>query len=59
MKILQRFMNLLKLFSIKRNEAIYTCLKNNIPLTDENINEIKQIIKHKKELKDKQKIKNN
>ncbi|MEN9335681.1 MAG: hypothetical protein RLZZ500_668 [Bacteroidota bacterium] len=41
--------NFLKLFSTKREEAILTCLKNDIALTDENIREIESILKQKKE----------
>ena len=47
MKIIQKLKNSCKLFSIKRDEAIYTCLKNNIPLTDENIEEVREILKQK------------
>lgn len=47
MKILERIKNYLRLFSIKRNEAIYTCIQNDIPLTDENIKEVMGILKHK------------
>lgn len=48
--ILQKIKNLLKLFSIKRDKAIYTCLQNNIPLTDENINEVIDILKQKEQI---------
>lgn len=47
MKLLQQIKNYLRLFYIKRNEAIYTCIKNDIPLTDENIKEIMQVLQHK------------
>lgn len=47
MKVLQKFKNLLKVFSIKEDKAIYTCLKNNIPLTDENIKEVMEILKQR------------
>lgn len=47
MKILEKIKNYLKLFSVKRDEAIYTCLQNNIPLTNENIKEVKEIVKQK------------
>ena len=47
MKTLQKLKNLCLLFYIKKNEAIFTCLKNNIELTDENIREIKIILKQK------------
>ena len=41
--------NFLKLFSTKREEAILTCLKNDIELTDENIREVESILKQRKE----------
>lgn len=47
MKILERIKNYLRLFFIKRNEAIYTCIQNDIPLTDENIKEVMGILKHR------------
>lgn len=47
MKILERIKNHFRLFSIKRNEAIYTCIQNDIPLTDQNIKEVMGILKHK------------
>lgn len=47
MKILERFRNFFRLFSVKKDEAIYTCLKNDIPLTDENIKEVMEILKQK------------
>ncbi|WP_297868978.1 hypothetical protein [uncultured Flavobacterium sp.] len=47
MKILERIKNYLRLFSIKRNEVIYTCIQNNIPLTDENIKEVSLVFKQK------------
>lgn len=50
MKILERFRNFIRLFSVKKDEAIYTCLKNDIPLTDENIKEVMGILKQKKKI---------
>ena len=47
MKTLEKIKNYLKLFSVKRDEAIYTCLQNNIPLTNENIKEVTEIVKQK------------
>jgi len=41
---------MLKLFSIKRDKAIYTCLQNDIPLTDENIKEVIEILKQKERI---------
>lgn len=49
MKFLERIKNHLRLFSIKRNEAIYTCIQNDIPLTDENIKEVMGILKQKEQ----------
>ena len=51
MKNLQTLKNYLKLFYLKKNKAIYTCLKNNIPLTDNNIKEVIEILNHKKKFK--------
>ncbi|MCU4190032.1 hypothetical protein M9Q43_12790 [Flavobacterium sp. HXWNR29] len=51
MKILERIKNYFRLFSIKRNEAIYTCIQNDIPLTDENIKEVMQVLKQKEKNK--------
>ncbi len=41
--MIEKLKNILKLYTIKRNEVIYTCLKNNIPLTDVDIKEIEEI----------------
>jgi len=46
-KILERIKNYFRLFSIKRNEAIYTCIENDIPLTDQNVKEVMQVLKQK------------
>jgi len=57
MKILEQIKNHFHLFSIKRNEAIYTCIENNIPLTDENIKEVMEVLKtkeYKKEINNNQ-----
>ena len=48
MEIIERIKNYLKLFSIKRNEAIYTCIQNHIPLTDVNIKEVADTLNQKK-----------
>lgn len=48
MKLLEKLKNYMKLFSFKRDEAIYTCLQNNIPLTNDNVKEINDILKEKK-----------
>lgn len=43
--------NFFKIISIKKDEAIRTCLENNISLTDENIKEVQEILNHKKKIK--------
>lgn len=48
MRLFEKLKNYLKLFSVKRNEAIYTCLQNNIPLTDNNISDVEEIVKQRK-----------
>lgn len=48
MKIFQKVKNLCSLFYIKKNEAVFTCLQNDIELTDENISEVKTILEQKK-----------
>ena len=47
MKIFQKVKNLCSLFYIKKNEAIFTCLQNDIELTDENISEVRTILEQK------------
>lgn len=47
MKILERIKNYFRLLSIMQKEAIYTCIQNDIPLTDENIKEVMEILKQK------------
>lgn len=47
----QQIKNFLKIISIKEDEAIKTCLENNISSTDENINEVKEILNHKMKIK--------
>ena len=51
MKFLQTLKNYCKLFYLKKDKAIHTCLKNNIPLTDNNINEVKGILNYKRKTK--------
>lgn len=46
---MEQVLNFLKLLLPKRDEAIYICFKNNIKLTTKNINEVRQILNHKKE----------
>lgn len=46
--MLEQIKNYLSFFYIKRNEAICICLENNIPLTDANIKDVKEILKQKK-----------
>jgi hypothetical protein len=40
-----------QIFFIKRDEAIYTCILNDIPLTDENIKEVIEILIQKERIK--------
>ncbi|WP_395065617.1 hypothetical protein [Flavobacterium sp.] len=40
----------LRLFSLKRDEVIYTCIQRNIPLTKKNIEEVREIIQQKKKI---------
>ena len=47
MKILERIKNYFRLLAIMQKEAIYTCIQNDIPLTDENIKEVMEILKQK------------
>ncbi len=47
----QQIKNFFKIISIKKDEAIRTCLENNISLTDENINEVREILNHKKKIR--------
>ena len=51
MNFLKNINYVLKIFSIKEDEALYKCLKNDIPLTDENILHMIEIIKQEKEMK--------
>jgi hypothetical protein len=46
---MEQLLNFLKLFLPKGDEAIYTCFKNNIKLTNKNINEVREILKQKKQ----------
>ncbi len=55
---MDQVLNFLKLFFAKRDDAIYTCFKNDIKLTSENINEVRQILKHKEDNNKKIKINN-
>lgn len=45
---MEQVLNFLKLLLPKKDEAIYTCFKNNIKLTTKNINEVRQILNHKR-----------
>ena len=47
----QQIKNFFKIITIKKDEAIKTCLENNISLTDENIKEVREILNHKKKVK--------
>ncbi|MEC4005904.1 hypothetical protein OX283_014635 [Flavobacterium sp. SUN052] len=53
MNFLKRLNYILKVFSVTEDEAIIFCLKNDMPLTDENITHVINILKHKKGLKHK------
>lgn len=57
--MVQRIKNILRVFSIKRDKAIYTCLQNDIPLNEENINEVVEILKQKERIKLLEKFKEN
>ena len=45
---MEQLLNFLKLFLLKRDEAIYTCFKNKIKLTQKNINEVREVLSQKK-----------
>ncbi len=45
---MEQVLNFLKLLLPKKDKAIYTCYKNNIELTNKNINEVRQILNFKK-----------
>ena len=45
--MIERIRNMLKLFSVKRDEVIYTCIQNQIPLTKENMDEVREILEQK------------
>ena len=47
----QQIKNFLKIISIKKDEAIRTCLENNISLTDKNIKEVREILNHRNKIK--------
>lgn len=49
MKILEKTINFLSLL-FRKDEAIFTCIKKDIPLTKENINEVREILKQKNKL---------
>jgi hypothetical protein len=44
---MEQLLNFLKLFLPKGDEAIYTCFKNNIKLTNKNIIEVREILRQK------------
>lgn len=46
--MLKKLMNLLKLYKITKDQVILTCLQNDIPLTDENIKHVEEILENKK-----------
>ena len=45
---MKQLLNFFKLLFFNKDEALYTCFQNNIPLTNENIKEVRQILKQKK-----------
>jgi hypothetical protein len=47
MTLLERIKLGVKIFSLSEDQAIYTCFKNGIPLTDENLADVIQIIQNK------------
>ena len=46
MLVLEKIRNYFRLYQIKKNELIATCIKNNIPLTDRNVKEVEAVLKH-------------
>ena len=48
MKLLKVIYELYEIIISRKDEAIYTCLKNDIPLTDENVAHVIEILKYKK-----------
>jgi hypothetical protein len=51
MKSLQIIKNFITLCYLKKDKVITTCLKNDIPLTDNDLKEMKEILQQKKEIK--------
>ncbi len=43
--ICERLLNFFRLYEIKKNQMIKTCIENNIPLTKNNISEVAEIIR--------------
>ena len=48
MNILKKIRSVFKIFSLNRDQAIYNCLENDIPLTDENIVHVIEILDTKR-----------
>lgn len=48
MKLFRIIYGLYEILIARKEEAIYTCLKNDIPLTDENILHVIDVLKQKK-----------
>lgn len=47
MKAFEIVRNYFRLYTIRKDEVIATCLKSNIALTDKNIEEVRSILRHK------------
>ena len=48
MNIFKKISSVFKIFSLNRDQAIYNCLENDIPLTDENIVHVIEILDTKR-----------
>ena len=48
MNLLKKIRSMLIIFSLKRDQSIYNCLENDIPLTDENIVHVIEILDTKR-----------
>lgn len=44
----QKIKNAFKLYRITKDKVILTCLQNDIPLTDENIKHVREILENNK-----------
>jgi hypothetical protein len=57
MTLLERIKLGLKIFSISDDHAIYTCFKNGIPLTDENLADVIQTLQNRKKIQNQENLK--